>query len=100
MSESTLHIYRAGRQPATKYVVDVSTEIKPFTISHHDRDQLYAMCCRKRRWTKYLTVQVYYDVIYFWCIAGRGCHQVGREGWCRKHKWRCHAVRRSTAVGQ
>jgi len=69
---STLHLYRAGEQPATRYRVGLNTR-SPFWVTCHPRTQLWAMCCKRRRYARGLVVQVYYDAIYQWCKPGHGC---------------------------
>ncbi|HEY6965840.1 MAG TPA: hypothetical protein VI229_00100 [Burkholderiales bacterium] len=68
-----LHIYRASDQPATRYVVDVSEGIKPFTIRNSPKRCLYAMCCRRRRVAANLIAHVYYDATMFFCRQDKGC---------------------------
>lgn len=67
----SLHIYRAASQPATLYV-DRHGPQALWTLND-PRKKIRAFCCRKLRWAKYLTVQVYYDSIMFWCREGCGC---------------------------
>lgn len=66
-----IHIYTESRQPATCW-----------TDSHSGKDRvirlpanrlLYVRCCGRRRPAKNCVVQVYYDGLYIWCAAGKGC---------------------------
>jgi hypothetical protein len=96
MSEPAIHIYRARSQRATRFV-DECTE-RRFIIRHRDRKLLYARCCNQRRWAKYLTVQVYYDYIAYWCAYPFGCHKVHltiTDG--RKRGANCHLCSRERA---
>ena len=68
-----VHIFTADSQPATRYVVDVSTEATPFTVFNKPRSLIVAACCGQRRWAKNLTVQCYYDESGFYCRKGKGC---------------------------
>jgi len=68
---STIHIYTTNHQPATRFVDRNSG--KPFWTRMNPRRLLWCNACRQRRWAKYLTVQVYYDQILFWCRKGHGC---------------------------
>ena len=58
-TEQKVHIYRAPLEPATSL--------------WNDRRLLRADCCKKRRWAKYLLIQVYYDGFRIWCKPGHGC---------------------------
>jgi len=68
---SNVHIYTAPLQSATQFV---DRNIKP-PIWHRNkpRTPIHCWACWRRRWAKYLRVQVYYDSIRFWCAPGRGC---------------------------
>jgi hypothetical protein len=72
MTEETLHVYTARVQRATHYIDDVLPNVR-FRVRHKPRELLWCQKCRKRRWAKYLTVQVYYDATFFWCADGHGC---------------------------
>src|SRR5437773_2141952 len=76
---SAIHVYCANDQPATRYFVDMSTlengVIKPngFWSRARARHQLYARCCKRRRYAKNLVAHVYYDGTWFYCRKGKGC---------------------------
>ena len=73
---SKLHIYRAARQPATRYRDNIAGKTHWFTSTPR---QLWPTdCCHRRRWAKYVEVQVYYDVIYCTCARGQGCKKKER----------------------
>lgn len=85
MSAPSIHIFTRNHQPATHYAVDFGnfTVIPDLAVRVYlpdvrwygadPRDQIYTVCCRKRRWAKYLRIQVYYDGHYYSCQPGRGC---------------------------
>jgi hypothetical protein len=70
-----VHIYTRSLQPAHNYV-DGEGIGRPFRFRSNPRRHFRASCCGKLREARYLTVQVYYDHIPFWCREGRGCHKV------------------------
>jgi hypothetical protein len=70
---TTIHIFTAEHQPATRYFVDVSPDVEPFTVRNKPRSLIVASCCAQRRWAKHLTVQVFYDESDFYCRQGKGC---------------------------
>ncbi len=67
----TLHVFRAKSQPATRYRVDFGNFSS--TTRHKRRTQLWANCCKRRRYAAYLVAHVYYDGIWFYCRPSRGC---------------------------
>ncbi len=69
--EMSVHIFTARLQAATRFRDDCTD--KPFICRRNPRKQIYSWCCRKKRWAKYLQVQVFYDSIRFWCKDGQGC---------------------------
>lgn len=85
MSKSTVHVFTADHQPATRYAVEFGTfkvidelAIRAYipashVFRHSPRHTFYATCCGERRWAKHLTTQVYYDAQTFWCRKGHGC---------------------------
>ena len=70
-----LHIYTRPHQPATRFVtvLEVGKKAMRFWTCNPSHRTVPTSCCRKRRWAKYCTVQVYYDMAPFWCKPGRGC---------------------------
>jgi len=72
----TVHVYTRGHQAATRhrfYLDMPDGTVKTFTTRINPRATVPTSCCRKRRWAKHCTVQVYYDMTPFWCRVGRGC---------------------------
>jgi len=69
-----IHIYRADEQPATRFVD--RNPPKPIVFRCHPRKLWWTDCCRRRRWAKYVRVQVYYDAIHRFCADGHGCRSV------------------------
>jgi hypothetical protein len=71
----TVHVYTRGHQPATRFVtvIDVKGATRRFWTRFKGNHLLPTSCCRKRRPAKNLTVQVYYDMVPFWCRPGKGC---------------------------
>lgn len=72
---TSLHIYTAGHQPATRYKVDVAHGKRPLWMKCKPNAMRRASCCFKRRMAKNLSAQVYYDTINFWCRKGTGCQK-------------------------
>lgn len=66
-----VHIYRAKSQPATRFKTDFGNF--SMTTRYKRRTQLWANCCKKRRWATHLFAHVYYDGTWFYCRPGRGC---------------------------
>lgn len=66
-----IHLYVAQTQSAANFVDNNSDP--PTTFRCDPRRLWWTDCCRKRRWAKYVCVQVYYDGIRRWCVAGHGC---------------------------
>ena len=67
-----VHIFRARDQSATNFVIDVDG-LPPKRLRTPRNRLLWTMCCDKRRPAKNLIVHVYYDGIYYFCKAGKGC---------------------------
>lgn len=65
------HIFTASMQPATNFV-DRNCE-KPMRFRCKPQSRKFTYCCRKKRFARNLTVQVFYDSIRFWCRDGKGC---------------------------
>lgn len=59
---STISIFRAKAQPATRYRCDVG-----FWIKNKTRSLARCWNCRKLRWCANLVVQSYYDGDRFFC---------------------------------
>ena len=71
---STVHLYRRHHQPATRYVVEIGYgKRNRLWVRCGPRQRVRTSCCRKLRWAKHCTVQVYYDMVPFWCRPGHGC---------------------------
>lgn len=75
-----LHIYTVKPQRAIKYR---NPYVKRWFI-HPRKRRFWAACCRKFHNAENMTVQVYYDIIYYSCAKGKGC-RVGDE---RKNSYR------------
>ena len=89
MTVTTVHIYRAPAQPATRFVTDLScqtacrrtapTWLRVRWVTRRPVPRFApgrlppASCCARRRPARNLTVQVYYDAAPFSCRAGTGC---------------------------
>ena len=72
----TIHIYDACRQPATRWVDVVylpGGRAKRIVIRNPAYRLLRASCCHRRRPAKNLDVKVFYDGVYAFCHAGKGC---------------------------
>ena len=67
-----IHIYRAKDQPATRYWVGFS-ETDGIWIRHKSRSRCRCFKCKKLRWAKNMIAHVYYDGVYYFCKAGKGC---------------------------
>lgn len=67
-----IHIYRAPYQPATRFAIHLDGQERRW-IRCSPRRPVWTDCCRKRRWAKYVRVQVYYDQIARFCKKGCGC---------------------------
>lgn len=69
-----VHVYVEPSQPATDYT---DPNLPEHMRRHHFRCSPRGLwrtdCCGKRRWAKYVRVQVYYDHINRSCAPGRGC---------------------------
>lgn len=66
-----VHIYRAARQPATRFTVFIGDHT--FIVQHRRRTLIQCFSCRRRRRAANLFAQVYYDGTYFYCKPGKGC---------------------------
>jgi hypothetical protein len=64
---SNVHIFRAPGQKATRFKTEFGV------IKSAPRALRWCFNCDKRRWAKHLTVQVYYDGVYYFCSPGHGC---------------------------
>ena len=70
---SNAHIHTAHSQPATEFQDEAGGIVR-----NHPRHLLWCNACAKRRWAKYMVVQVFYDGLRFWCAPGHGCAGVKR----------------------
>ena len=77
----SVHVFSARVQPATRYRIDVDGA-RPFIVRFSPRRQLCCRNCGKRRWAKYLSVQVYYDMTAVFCSDGHGCKRTTRASTC------------------
>ena len=66
-----LHIYTEKLQPATRWT-DTHGQ-KPVVFRWPANRLLWCNCCRKKRPAKNCVVQSFYDGLYVWCAAGKGC---------------------------
>ena len=73
----SVHIYTRDHQPATRFVTVIYTGKKDmrFWTRNPAHRTVPTSCCRKQRWAKNCTVQVYYDMVPFWCRPGKGCRK-------------------------
>jgi len=64
----TVHIYLAESQPATKWRDALGGW-------HKMKKRHLGFCwnCKRRRWAQNLIIQAYYDVVYGFCVEGKGC---------------------------
>jgi hypothetical protein len=60
------HVFTAKKQDATRFFDDSQGAWTTFP----PRKLAYCHGCGRRRWAKYLDVQVFYDDIRFWCKGG------------------------------
>jgi hypothetical protein len=83
---TTLHVYTADHQPATRYRVDLGglesvrrKKKRYLRISQPPRSTVLTSCCRKFRAAANCTVQVFYDDVRYWCRHGVGCRVPSRR---------------------
>lgn len=76
---TTLHIYSARMQPATKVYFGPELGIKPFWSVCKPNRLMWCWRCNMRRPAKNLVTQVYYDQTPNWCAPGKGCHGKSRR---------------------
>jgi hypothetical protein len=70
-----VHVYVERSQPATRFVDRNGPRPTWFRCSA--RTPWWTDCCDKRRWAKYVRVQVYFDKIHRFCANGHGCKAEG-----------------------
>ncbi len=63
---SAIHVFRADAQPLTRFTDPHLRKV----IRNHPRAQFVCHWCRRRRWAKHLSVQVYYDTVRVLCTGG------------------------------
>ena len=68
---ANVHIFRARSQPATRFKTDFGSFIAWTRYKH--RTQLWASCCKRRRYAQNLFAHDYYDGTWFYCRPGKGC---------------------------
>jgi hypothetical protein len=66
-----VHVYVQPGQPMTRFVDRHG--LRPIWFRCKPHRQCWTDCCRKRRWAKYVRVQVYYSHIVRFCADGHGC---------------------------
>lgn len=71
---SSIHIYTANHQEATRYVDDCAGTRR--VIMNAPGALIRTRCCEKKCRAKYLTVQVFYDCLNFWCKPNYGCQRL------------------------
>lgn len=77
----SLHVYTSRHQPATRWVAVLWLRRGKRIIEHRlwhrlrPRQLVRTSCCSKLRWAARCTVQVYYDMIPYWCRKGHGCKE-------------------------
>jgi hypothetical protein len=69
---SNVHIFTRPHQPATRFFVQLFEGEKHW-IRCKPRSLVRCRKCKKLRWAKNCTVQVYYDDVPAWCRPGKGC---------------------------
>ena len=79
---TALHIYTAGKQPATRFVDAVGE--KSFKCGYAPRRQIRCHDCHRLRWAANLTVQVYYDHTRFACVDKAKCKKARKPATRRK----------------
>jgi hypothetical protein len=72
-----IHLYTRSHQQATRFITVLGDLKRPmrFWTRNPPHRTVPTSCCRKQRWAKNCTVQVYYDMVPFWCKPGKGCKQ-------------------------
>ena len=68
---SSVHIYTAPSQPATRFVDRNSGRAHWFR--YPSRHLFRCHKCGRKRQAGNLQVQVFYDSVRFWCAPGHGC---------------------------
>jgi len=72
----TVHLYARPFQPLTKYVdhvlVGMGFSVRKATRRNHPRKLFRCWICKRLRWAKNLTVQVYYDEMVISCREHHG----------------------------
>jgi len=76
----SIHIYTARCQPATHFL-DYCVPGKPIHFRYSPRHVFRCDECGRLRWAKNLSVQVYYDMIRFFCTETERY----RRNWGCKH---------------
>ena len=72
-----IHIYDRPRQPATRWVDVVGLpggRAKRIVVRNSAHRLLPTSCCHRRRPAKNLDVKAFYDGVYAYCRAGKGCN--------------------------
>ena len=67
----TLHVYRAPKQPATRYLDHAASP--PLVIRRKPHQRIRTVCCKRVRIACNLLVQAYYHGDYYTCRPGKGC---------------------------
>lgn len=81
-----VHIYRAEREPATRFNAGRPIGQEHF-IEYKPNHLLTCRTCLRRRPAKNLIAQVYYDGTYFFCAKGKGCNSPKAKPWfCTRHQ--------------
>ena len=77
----SIHLFGADMQPATDFWDKIMPGVKNFHFKYSPRHLFRCCKCRRLRWAKNLSVQVYYDGTRFFCRekktrrGKRGCKQ-------------------------
>jgi hypothetical protein len=67
----SVHVYTASWQPATRHRVPGMRGWSKFP----PHSLVWCSCCKQRRISKHVEVQVYYDMTRARCITGKGCRR-------------------------
>jgi hypothetical protein len=68
-----VHIYVRPKQSATRQVIDLLGDGKPFVFRLKPRQLVWCSCCKRKRIAKNCYAQVYYDLTRYSCKEGKGC---------------------------
>jgi hypothetical protein len=64
---TSVHIYRANPQPATRWELDMGEDREPLVVTNEPNKLLWCSVCYRRRHAKNLWAYVYYDGTNYHC---------------------------------